>query len=90
MEVSMSAYQKRVYLTAMACLLLGSVYPMIMGISVLRDLFAFGAGFFLSPFDGFPLAPADLSVILLSACLALAVTAAFMKKEIPGEPGYHM
>ena len=30
----MSAYQKRVYMLAMALLLFGSVYPILMGISV--------------------------------------------------------
>jgi len=69
----MSAYQKRVYLTAMALLLLGSVYPMIMGISVLRDLFAFGAvnaGNY--PKYVIPYTPISVSLLLTAALIPLA------------------
>lgn len=142
----MFAYQKRVYMLAMVLLLLGSFYPILMGISVLRDLislgavsaflmtlfflvfgmlsgiflcvlisdkkrslvltlssvvsavmttamymgelilldgklYRFGDGFFFSPMGGFPFAPADLAVILLSGLLTLAAVAGLTKKE---------
>ncbi|MBS6446533.1 MAG: hypothetical protein KH382_02955 [Clostridiales bacterium] len=62
---------------------------MYMGELILLDgkLYRFGEGFFFSPMGGFPFAPADLAVILLSGLLTLAAVAGLTKKEAATSAG---
>lgn len=69
----MSAYQKRVYGSAMMLLLLGSVYPIMMGISVIRGLLAFGAVMAEDyPKYVIPYTPICVSLLLTAALIPLA------------------
>lgn len=69
----MSAYQKRVYMLAMALLLFGSVYPILMGISVFRELILFGAVSAENyPKYVIPYTPICFSLILTAALIPLA------------------
>ena len=65
----MSAYQKRVYMLAMAFLLLSSVYPILMGIAVLRDLISLGA----VSAENYP----KYVIPYTPICISLLLTAAF-------------
>ena len=69
----MSAYQKRVYMLAMAFLLLSSVYPILMGIAVLRDLISLGAVSAENyPKYVIPYTPICISLLLTAALIPLA------------------
>lgn len=69
----MSAYQKRVYMLAMAFLLLSSVYPILMGIAVLRDLISLGVVSAENyPKYVIPYTPICISLLLTAALIPLA------------------